>query len=710
MYATAIFALIVLWAVGLIAVLHGTMWRMILAVLVSSAALVVTVGTGLTLGEGHAPPAFFIGALCFATVTFGLLLGLVWATDRRSMLWTTIFAVPVSLVVGFVMMWLPNDLDFFLTLPTGAFVLAVILGLLLWAIYRRRMLWTMIFAVLVSVVIGFIVLPFGLRGLSKLTRIYFAGAFPTGVFFFVATLSLLLGLAHYRRRTPRPSPPAPSGPSGIVRAPLWKISLLALGVGGVVAGWGVGYDNALRSVGSPSAVAVNPQGTRLYVYDSTAYAVFVIDTATHRRVGVLPVPHEFGTLFEDLPDARLYLLSPPWTTRGKQTVTVIDMTRNTILGTVEVENAAPSTLQGGLYGIKRSLGDPRDFSNTFNLSSVIELVDTTRSKRTVIPDGPAVATDPSGSRVYVGYRNSLMSPSPETPRTLDVAVLDATAGYKLVRTIRVWNRPPVMGPGVYEPTFSSLAVDPTGRTVIVGFNVAESQNMVAIIDAAAATVVSEIPGSGYPGAVAFDPSGERAYVSDFDKGRVSVLDLAGRTVTATIKVGDTPGGLAVAPSGKDVYVANSGGGTVSIIDTASGRVVATTRPWSLTMPPDSPGIGARASYGLVLLVLIAGLTLRYLMPTAHGARVVLIAMTFVSGVSFFFSFITGYLIAPGGFGLEHGLWRLIIIASAGFGLAIVSPASMISSWLLFKRGDYRLAALTSLAPLMNIVAIVVFFL
>lgn len=114
-----------------------------------------------------------------------------------------------------------------------------------------------------------------------------------------------------------------------------------------------------------------------------------------------------------------------------------------------------------------------------------------------------------------------------------------------------------------------------------------------------------------------------------------------------------------------------------MIDAARGRVVATIKPWSLTMPPNTPGIGTRASYGLVLLVLIAGVTLRYLMPTAHGARVVLSAMTLLSGVSFFYSFISGYLIAPGGFDPEHGLWRLIIISSASFGLAIISPASIL---------------------------------
>lgn len=232
MYATTIFALIVLLAVGLIMVLHGTMWRTILAVFVSFGALVVTVGTGLTLGEGHGPPAFFIGALCFATVTFGLLLGLVWATNHRKMLWTTIFTVPISLVVGFVMLWLPNDLDLFLTPPIGTLVLAVTLGLLLWAIYRRRILWTTIFAVLASVVIGYIMLPFGLRGLYKLTRIYVAGALPTGVFFVIATLSLLLGLAYHRQRTPQPSLPAPSGPLGVVRAPLWNLGRRSRGAHG----------------------------------------------------------------------------------------------------------------------------------------------------------------------------------------------------------------------------------------------------------------------------------------------------------------------------------------------------------------------------------------------------------------------------------------------------------------------------------------------
>lgn len=211
MEASVIFALLIFLALGLIVVLQGMMWRTILAVFVSLGVLVITMGIASIISEGSPPSDYQVGALLLAVVTLGLLLGLVWATNHRRMMWTIIYAVPVSLVVGFAPMGLPSYVDPLLTLPTGTFILVAAVGFLLWAINRRHMPWTMISAVLVAV-IGFVMLPYGIRGLYKLTGIFLGSALPTALFFFIATLSLLLGLAHYRRTMPQPSPATPTAP------------------------------------------------------------------------------------------------------------------------------------------------------------------------------------------------------------------------------------------------------------------------------------------------------------------------------------------------------------------------------------------------------------------------------------------------------------------------------------------------------------------
>ncbi len=212
MYVLAILALLaplVFLGVGFLMVLQGTMWRAILAVLVSLGVLIVMAGFGSgVLTEGHTMSGFFIGGLFFAAATLGLLLGLIWATDRRRMMWTTIFAVLVSLVVGVIMMpfgmWLGA---YFFSAPTiGGF--AATFGLLfglIWAIHRRRMMWTMIFAAFVLLVVGFVMLPVGLREVAKLTGVFLPPLLPTGAFFFAAMLGLLLGLARWRRDGPPPS-------------------------------------------------------------------------------------------------------------------------------------------------------------------------------------------------------------------------------------------------------------------------------------------------------------------------------------------------------------------------------------------------------------------------------------------------------------------------------------------------------------------------
>lgn len=158
-----------------------------------------------------------------------------------------------------------------------------------------------------------------------------------------------------------------------------------------------------------------------------------------------------------------------------------------------------------------------------------------------------------------------------------------------------------------------------------------------------------------------------------------------------------------------------------------GSLLPTTMErWSQAIILYPPGIGARALYSLILLVLIAAVALRYSRQTAHGARIVLIAMTVLFGLSSIISFVTFTLsggiavywasfaellrleLDQASLDLEHNLWKLLIVDAARFGLIIVPLASVISSWLLFKRGAYRLAVLASLAPLINIVPIVVF--
>ncbi|HMD79407.1 MAG TPA: YncE family protein [Nitrososphaerales archaeon] len=94
--------------------------------------------------------------------------------------------------------------------------------------------------------------------------------------------------------------------------------------------------------------------------------------------------------------------------------------------------------------------------------------------------------------------------------------------------------------------------------------------------AASANLVAKTIAVGNdPNGIAFVPSNNDVYVTNYADGTVSVIDASTNNVIQTFKVGDNPIGIAFAPSNGDVYVANSGDSTVSVIDTSTNNVLQT---------------------------------------------------------------------------------------------------------------------------------------
>lgn len=101
---------------------------------------------------------------------------------------------------------------------------------------------------------------------------------------------------------------------------------------------------------------------------------------------------------------------------------------------------------------------------------------------------------------------------------------------------------------------------------------------VKVISTATNTVVATIPGLSGPFAIAINPNGLKAYVTNFGSNNfapygttVSVINTATNTITKTINVGIQPSGIAVTPDGEYVYVTNyntlyAGGATTPIIN------------------------------------------------------------------------------------------------------------------------------------------------
>lgn len=101
---------------------------------------------------------------------------------------------------------------------------------------------------------------------------------------------------------------------------------------------------------------------------------------------------------------------------------------------------------------------------------------------------------------------------------------------------------------------------------------------------------------GGPVAVATNPEGTYAYVSNNGANSVSVIDLARRVVTATIRVGQSPGGLAVSPDGAFVYVTSERANFLSVIDTTTNEIV---KRVNLDSPSEDVAFGPGGRYAYV---------------------------------------------------------------------------------------------------------------
>ncbi|MHB8329259.1 MAG: YncE family protein, partial [Acidimicrobiales bacterium] len=100
-------------------------------------------------------------------------------------------------------------------------------------------------------------------------------------------------------------------------------------------------------------------------------------------------------------------------------------------------------------------------------------------------------------------------------------------------------------------------------------------NTVSVIDGSTNAVTATVGVGRHPQAVAVDPAGDTAYVTNSDDNTVSVIDGSTNSVTATVDVGGNPEGLTVDPGTDTVYVTSNADNTVSVIDGSTNAVTAT---------------------------------------------------------------------------------------------------------------------------------------
>lgn len=336
----------------------------------------------------------------------------------------------------------------------------------------------------------------------------------------------------------------------------------------------------------PRGVAVNHDGTRVYVANALDDTLSVIDTSTNE---VTDTVHLWGTprFVAVNPDGtRVYVTN----NAGTETLSVIDTSTNTVSKEITVGPNSRGVVvhpDGTKVYVANGYGDMG-----MGRVSVIETATNTVSATIMVGDGPQnVAVHPDGTSLYV---TNMFSGT--------MSVIDSSTN-EVTDTVPVGGWP------------QGVAVHPDGSRIYVP---SLEAGTVTVIDSSNNTVYDTIMVGNNPDAVAVHPDGSRLYVTnrcvDGDPANentiVMVIDTVNNIVLHTVPVGGriptdgSQSGIAMNHDGTTLYVSTrddnletnpSSGGTVKAISVSSPQTStysseSTSPPsswWSCSSPPSS---------------------------------------------------------------------------------------------------------------------------
>lgn len=299
---------------------------------------------------------------------------------------------------------------------------------------------------------------------------------------------------------------------------------------------------------TPYGIAVTPDGSQVYVSNSTAGSVSVIDTSTRTvtktiraNVGAIPV----GIAVEPT-GSTAYVGN---FTQG--TITAID----TVTGTTSAHDIRAATthqcqwilnLKVSFDGSKLFLACQDDVRVQMldlpGLATGRLLAETGNNS---FPSDLAVTSDDSSLVVPVNGPDDGINAN--SALFIDVVTAPITNTYL---------KPVTAGP-------FSVAISPTsGLAYLAGQT---SGDLSVVNPATRARVGSDIPVGGALSDIVIAPDGRAAFVSVVDRDEVKVVDLEAGVVTNTVSVGDGPQSIALSPDGRTLYTANRNSNTVSVV-------------------------------------------------------------------------------------------------------------------------------------------------
>jgi YVTN family beta-propeller protein len=333
----------------------------------------------------------------------------------------------------------------------------------------------------------------------------------------------------------------------------WPLrALLALALPAALAGLLLGPASVAHAAGV---------GTVLYVPNTFANTVSVVDTSTDAITATIPVG-QWPYYTAVTPDGSQVFV-PNY---RSNTVSVISAATDTVTATIPVSSGPKGVAVDatGQYAYVASSGG--------YLTQISTATDTVTGTVFVGDSPQTVAISPDGSTVYVGGYVGAVT----VVKTATMTVSAAFSG---------------QGGDAW-----SMAISPDGRYLYMADSVGffPSNANVAVISTATDQIIAHVTvgQSGILGGIAVTPDGSSIYVSDEGQNTVSVISTATNTVTDTITGFSAPSGIAINSAGTSVWVGNMGSTTVSVVDPATNTITGSISGF----PGGSWGLSESTSY------------------------------------------------------------------------------------------------------------------
>jgi len=300
---------------------------------------------------------------------------------------------------------------------------------------------------------------------------------------------------------------------------------------------------------------------RVYVANTSANTVSVIDSVTNNVISTVPIGHNPGYKIAVSPDgSKVYV---PNITDG--TVSVIDAQSNSVVTTISVGGEADDIAiksdgsQVYVANLSNTLVQVIN-TQTDAVDQTIDVGDTTK----------CLLMTPDGSRLYVAdFTNNAIS-------------VVNTSSNTISSVITGFGKDPC-----------GMAITPDNSKLYVStYDSQTGAHAVAVINANTNALITTVPMNTLSG-LAMSPDGSKVYVVNDNccgggNGTVTVLDTQTNGVIATITVGLTPNHAVVTSDGSTIYVDDQGSNSVSVIDGTTNTEVSQI---TVGAGPNGLGIG-----------------------------------------------------------------------------------------------------------------------